>query len=281
MYRRRRRDPIPEILEQRPDSQPSDARVGNEGHHRRYPNRERQPSSRLRDYLALSSEVEPNREPQTYSEVMQSKGWQEAIASEVKSIKENETWEVVDLPAGKRTISAKWIFREKNDTSGEVIKLKARLVAKGYEQVHGEDFYETFAPVVRWSTIRTILAVAARKRWTLKQLDVITTFLNGILEEEIYIMEIPEGFMEPGMQGKVVRLKRALYGLKQAPRAWNAKIDTFLVEKLSLVKSIADPNLYYSIINGKYTVLLLYVDDLILAGDNYQEMDKVEECLAT
>ena len=188
---------------------------------------------------------------------------------------------MVDLPAGKRTISAKWIFREKNDTSGEVIKLKARLVAKGYEQVHGEDFYETFAPVVRWSTIRTILAVTARKRWTLKQLDVITTFLNGILEEEIYIMEIPEGFMEPGMQGKVVRLKRALYGLKQAPRAWNAKIDTFLVEKLSLVKSIADPNLYYSIINGKYTVLLLYVDDLILAGDNYQEMDKVEECLAT
>ena len=224
--------------------------------------------------------MEPNREPQTYSEAIQSKGWLEAIASEIKSIKKNETWEVVDLPAGKRTISAKWIFREKRDTSGEVIKLKAKLVAKGYEQVPSEDFYETFAPVVRWSTIRTILAVAARKRWTLKQLDVITTFLNGILEEEIY-MEIPEGFTEPGMEGKVVRLKRALYGLKQAPRAWNARIDTFLVEKLSLVKSIADPNLYYSIIDGKYIVFLLYVDDLILAGDNHQEMDKVEKCLAT
>lgn len=82
------------------------------------------------------------------------------------------------------------------------------------------------------------------------------------------------------MEGKVVRLMRALYGLKQAPRAWNSRIDTFLVEKLGLVESTADPNLYYSIINGKYTVLLLYVDDLILAGDNHEEMDKVEECLA-
>lgn len=93
-------------------------------------------------------------------------------------------------------------------------------------------------------------------------------------------MEIPKGFWEAGMEGKVVRLMRALYRLKQAPRAWNSRIDTFLVEKLGLVKSTVDPNLYYSIINGKYIVLLLYVDDLILAGGNHQEMDKVEECLA-
>ena len=93
-------------------------------------------------------------------------------------------------------------------------------------------------------------------------------------------MEIPEGLIKPRMDGKVVGLKRVLYGLKQAPRLWNVRIDTFLVEELSLVKSVADPNLYYSIINGKYRVFLLYVDDLILAGDNHQEMDKVEECLA-
>ena len=127
---------------------------------------------------------------------MQPKGWQETIASEVDSIRRNHTWEVVDLPVGKRAITAKWIFKEKRDSSGEVRKLKARLVEKGYEQIPGEDFYKTFAPVVRWSTIRTTFAVSARKRWKLKHMDVKTTFLNGILEEEVY-MEIPEGFWEP------------------------------------------------------------------------------------
>lgn len=200
-YRRRQRHVAPVELEQPANDEIRAPRNVNETHHRRYPNRERQPSSRLRDYMVLTSEMELEREPQTYHEAMQSKGWQETIASEVDSIKRNHTWEVVDLPVGKRAISAKWIFKEKMDSSGRVTKLKARLVAKGYEQIPGEDFYETFAPVVRWSTIRTIFAVSARKRWKLKQMDVKTSFLNGILEEEVY-MEIPEGFWELGMEGR-------------------------------------------------------------------------------
>ena len=215
VYRRRPREVVQEQIRRQIDDQQRDIRNVNGGHHRRYPNRERRPASRLRDYLVLSSEIGPEREPQSFAEAIQSEGWREAIASEIESIKKNQTWEVVDLPEGKNTITAKWIFKEKRDASEEVRKLKARLVAKLYEQIPGEDFYETFAPVVRWSTIKTTLAIAAQKRWKMRQLDVKTTFLNGILEDKVY-MEIPEGFIEPGMEGKVVRLKRALYGLKQA-----------------------------------------------------------------
>ena len=206
-----------------------------------------------------------DRETQTYVEAMQSKGWQEAIASKIESIKKNQTWQVVDLPDGYAPSLQNGYLRKKKDALGEVRKLKARRVSKGYEQVHGEKIYETFALVVRWSTIRTTLTVVARKRWKLKQLDVKTTFLNGMLGEEVY-MELPEGFREPRMEGKVVRLKRALYGLTQAPRAWNTRIDTFVVEVLGIVKNTIHPNLYNSIINGKYTIFFSMLMTLYWRG---------------
>ena len=133
-------------------------------------------------------------------------------------IEKNQTWELVDKPTHKRTIGVKWVYRTKLNSDGSIKKHKARLVVKGYAQMFGVDFSETFAPVARLDTIRMLLALAAQKGWNIHQMDVKSTFLNGYLEEEIFV-EQPEGFIVKGMEKKVYLLKKALYGLKRAPRA--------------------------------------------------------------
>lgn len=129
----------------------------------------------------------------------------------------------------------------------------------GFQQEEDVDFFDTFAPVVKWSTIRAILAFAIHKMWTIQRLDVITAFLSGLIYEEIF-MEISPSFSGPGSEGKVYKLLRALYGLKYVPRTWYSKMDSYLVTQ-DLTKSITNPNLHYSIINWKYAIVLLYVDN--------------------
>lgn len=136
----------------------------------------------------------------------------------------------MDRPIYKTPITAKWIYKIKKDPTGNVAKLKARIVARGFQQTEGVTFSEIFAPVVRWSTIRTILALVAKSSWPIRQMDVITTFLNGELSDEIY-MEILEGFPGAGDPAKVCYLKRALYGLRQAPRVWYDKINSWLQQQ--------------------------------------------------
>jgi hypothetical protein len=149
------------------------------------------------------------------------------MEEELSMIKKNKTWELVDRPKDRKIIGVKWVFRTKLNADGSINKHKARLVVKGYAQVFGVDYSDTFAPVARLDTIRLVLAIAAQNRWNVFQLDVKSAFLNGILQEEIYV-EQPEGFMEQGEEEKVYLLKKALYGLKQAPRAWYSKIDEHL-----------------------------------------------------
>ena len=138
---------------------------------------------------------------------------------ELAMIEKNQTWELVERPEDRKVIGVKWVFRTKLNSDGSVHKYKARLVVKGYAQVWGVDFSETFAPVARMDTIRMTLAMAAQQGWKVYQLDVKSAFLNGVLQEEIYV-EQPEGFVAPGQEEKFYLLKKALYGLKQAPRAW-------------------------------------------------------------
>jgi hypothetical protein len=133
-------------------------------------------------------------------------------------IEKNQTWELVDMPTHKQPIGVKWVYRTKLNADGTINKHKARIVVKGYAQVFGVDFSETYAPVARLDTIRMLLAIAAHKGWKIFQLDVKSAFLNGYLQEEIYV-EQPKGFMVEGEEDKVYLLKKALYGLKQAPRA--------------------------------------------------------------
>ena len=157
-------------------------------------------------------------EPSGVDEALEEECWLEAMNNELKSIQENNTWYYTDLPKGHKAIGLKWVYKVKRDPEGNILKHKARLVAKGYAQKHGVDYEEVFAPVARLETVKLILALAAQGRWQVHHMDVKSAFLNGDLQEEVYVHQ-PPGFQNPRHPGKVLKLKKALYGLKQAPKA--------------------------------------------------------------
>ena len=138
------------------------------------------------------------------------------MVEEYDSIMRNEVWEVVPRPEGKSVVTSRWIYKVKYAADGSIEKNKDRFVAKGFSQVEGIDYDERFAPVARYASIRTVMAIVAEMGWKIHQMDVKTAFLNGILEEEVYIKQ-PQGFEVYGRDSHVCRLRKALYGLKQAP----------------------------------------------------------------
>ena len=174
----------------------------------------RQPSH-LQDYHCYSV-VAAIHEPSTFREAQGDPNWQKAMQAELHALHKTHTWDLVDLPPGKTAIGCKWVYKVKTQSDGSLERYKARLVIKGYSQEYGVDYEETFAPVARLTSVRSLLAVAAGKRWQLFQMDVKNAFLNGDPSEEVY-MKPPPGYAYP--PNKVCRLCRALYGLKQAPRA--------------------------------------------------------------
>lgn len=145
------------------------------------------------------------------------------MEEEIKSITKNDTWELTTLPQGHKAIGVRWVYKEKKNAKGDVERYKARLVAKGYSQRQGIDYDEVFAPVTHLETIRLIISLAAQNEWKIYQMDVKSAFLNGFLEEEVYI-EQPQSYEVKGQEEKVLKLKKALYRLKQAPRAWNVRL---------------------------------------------------------
>lgn len=206
-------------------------------------------------------------EPESFEEAVKEETWRKAMEEEISVIEKNSTWHLVEKPKDKDIIGVKWIYRVKYHSDGTVQRNKARLVAKGYTQQPGIDFHETFAPVARLDTVRAIIAMAAQKGWSLYQLDVKSAFLNGKLEEEIYV-EQPLGFVTQGEEEKVYRLQKALYGLKQAPRAWYSNIDGYFTGN-GFNKSKNEPTLYVKC-KGTSDILIvaLYVDDLIFTGSS-------------
>jgi hypothetical protein len=177
----------------------------------------------------------------------------------------NDVWEVVPRPEGKSVFTSKWLFKIKHAIDGSIEKYKARFVARGFSQKEGIDYDETFAFVARYTSIRTIISLASILGWKLHQMDVKTRFLNGQVEEEVYI-EQPEGFVIHRKESHVCKLRKTLYGLKQTPRAWYLRIDSYL-QNLGFSKSVADPNLYFKVVKNHPLILVLYVDDLFLTGE--------------
>jgi hypothetical protein len=168
--------------------------------------------------------------PKSYKEAAESKDrekWMEAMKSEINSIRDNKVGELVKLPTGRRPIQSKWVYALKKNSNGEIIRFKARLVAMGFRQKYGVDYNHTFSPVVRFDIFRLLCSLAARYDWEIHQIDVDTAFLNGVLEEDIYLSQ-PEGFEDKEKPHLVIKLKKALYGLKQAGRVWNQRLDTTL-----------------------------------------------------
>ncbi len=156
-----------------------------------------------------------------------SANWKQATNSEYESLMKNNTWELVPPLEGKNIVGSRWVFKVKHGEDGSVDRSKARLVAQGYSQSEGVDYQEIFSPVVRYTSIRPLLAVANICDWEIHQMDVQTAFLQGELDEEIY-MKQPEGYVDQEKPEYVCKLNKSIYGLKQAARCWNFAIDTYL-----------------------------------------------------
>ncbi|MCO5561003.1 hypothetical protein L7F22_014623 [Adiantum nelumboides] len=199
----------------------------------------------------------------TYNGYMQ---WESAMDDEMDALVKNDTWDLVCLPSGKKAIGSKWVYKVKCKSDGSVERYKARLVAKGYAQTKGLDYDETFSLVAKMTTLKLVIAMASMFGCKLRQMDVNNAFLNGDLEEEVYMIH-PEGYQHSEFPYYVCRLKKALYGLKQAPRAWCEKITRFL-KKIGFKQSTADHSLFLKHVDGEIVVIVLYVDDLILTGSH-------------
>jgi hypothetical protein len=221
-------------------------------------------------FFGIVANPQHQTNPSTYEEAIKSSGWAAAIQQEKNSIMANKTWTYCNLPSGVSPITAKWIFKTKYGPDAKPIKLKAHLVARGFLQREGIDFDEVFAPVAKWNSIRLVIAMAASEGWDLLHLDVKTTFLYGELNEPVY-MRIPLGFITPDNNNQVCLLCKSFYGLRQSPRMWFQKIDAFLF-KVGMSRTEADYTLYYMRDDGGITLLILYVDDLLLTGSNRSKL---------
>ena len=235
---------------------------------------------RLSDSYALTvNQLSHISIPSNVQEALTDPAWSKAVNEELQALQRNSTWELVCLPTGKKTIGCRWVFTVKLKQDGSVDRYKARLVAKGYTQKYGVDYQDTFAPVAKLDTFRILISIAASREWPLKQFDVKNAFLNGDLEEEVY-MDIP-----PGVQcnfenrSKVCRLKKSLYGLKQSPRAWFGRFSAAM-KAFNYKQSGSDHTLFIKHQNGKVTALIIYVDDMVLTGDDPEEMTLLQQNLA-
>lgn len=218
------------------------------------------------------------KEPETFAEAFQNSDWSKAMQEEIAALKRNQTWELVPKPRDVEPFSCKWVYKIKRRTDGSIERHKAHLVARGFSQQYGLDYDETFSPVAKLTTVRVLLALAANKDWDLWQMDVKNAFLHGDLDREIY-MNQPMGFQSQGHPEYVCKLRKALYGLKQAPRAWYGKIAEFLTQSGYSVTP-ADSSLFVKANGGKLAIVLVYVDDLIITGDDVEEIFRTKENLS-
>lgn len=213
-------------------------------------------------------------EPSTYNQAMKSDerdNWIAAMKEEFNSLIKNNTWELVDRIDGQSIVDNKWIFKIKRNSDNSIERYKARLVARGFTQEYGVNYYETFSPVVRFTSIRMILAIAASKKMRLKQFDVKTAFLNGELNETIY-MKQPLGFTD-GSE-KVCKLKKSLYGLKQSSRCWNQKFKHF-IQLFGFVACNSDSCVFISYKDNNFIILAIHVDDGLIAAENVRCINAV------
>ena len=240
--------------------------------------RERKPVEFFRPsawYALAARDLEP--EPQTLTAALsgtERDDWRKAWESEIESLEKNKTWVVENLPSDRIAVGCRWLFKRKEDG-----RYKARLVAKGYSQQNGIDYQETFAPVAKFTTIRLLLALVSEEDWEIIGMDVKTAFLNSQLKETVY-MELPEGMVIPkgkrDSQTIACRLLKSIYGLKQSPRAWYSKINSFFSEQ-GFSRNEQDHSMF--IHRNRQIILILYVDDLVLAAPTKDKISWIRNTL--
>lgn len=223
------------------------------------------PNSRYLLHAALTTPSDVV--PRTAAQALKDDKWSNAMGSEYNAQIAHRTWDLVPPPPPSVTrVGCRWIFTKKYHSDGSLNRYKARLVAQGYIQQYGIDYAETFSPVIKSSTIRVVLGVAIDRSWPVKQLDVNNAFLQGTLEDEVYMSQ-PPGFVDPDKPDYVCRLRKAIYGLKQAPRAWYIELRNYLLSA-GFVNSISDASLFILKKGKSMVYMLIYVDDILVTGND-------------
>ena len=237
------------------------------------------------DYLVYIGEQDYDigsvTDPITYAKAVscpQSELWLDAMRDEIQYMRHNGVWELIELPEGHRPIGCKWVYKTKRDHKGKIEKFKARLVAKGFTQREGVDYEATFSPVSSKDSFRVIMALVAHFDMELHQMDVKIAFLNGDLNEEVYMMQ-PEGFVANDSGTLVCRLKKSIYGLKQASRQWYLKFHS-VVASYGFVENKVDQCIYCKVSGRKFIFLILYVDDILLASSGLGLLHETKRMLS-
>jgi hypothetical protein len=220
-------------------------------------------------------------EPHTYEEAMrrpeeERKRWHKAALDEIQSLVDNGTFELVQLPPGRRPIGSRWVFKVKKNADGSIERYKGRVVAQGYSQRPGFDFTETFAPTPKWAALRAILALAALEDLHLESVDISSAFLNGELEEEVYMRQ-PPGFVEKGSDW-VWRLLKAIYGLKQAGRCWHKKLNTVL-EDMGFRRIVCEHSIWIYRKDDVRIIIPVFIDDITIASESMEKIQEVKDHL--
>ncbi|KAL9253449.1 Retrovirus-related Pol polyprotein from transposon TNT 1-94-like protein [Drosera capensis] len=220
-------------------------------------------------------------EPECFEEAMNSEEkqkWQDAMEDEMKSLHNNHTFDLMKLSKGKKALKNRWIYRVKYESHSISPRYKARLVVKDFSQRKGVDFNEIFSLVVRMSSIRIVLSLAATLDLEVEQMDVKTAFLHGDLEEEIYI-EQPDDFRVKGKEDYVCKLKKSLYGLKQAPRQWYNKFESVICGQ-DYKKTTSDHCVFVNkFFDNNFIILLLYVDDMLIVEKDISRINTLKKQL--
>lgn len=211
-------------------------------------------------------------EPTTVAQALKDPLWCQAMTDELKALHNQGTWDLVPPDSSQNLIKCRWVFRIKYKPDGTIERYRARLVAKGFQQRPGIDYSDTFSPVAKPATIRTLLSLAVANNWSLRQLDINNAFLNGTLNEQVYMTQ-PPGFPNAAFPSYVCKLRKAIYGLKQAPRAWYMELTKFLLNS-GFTRSIADSSLFINNQHSAPIYLVVYVDDIILTGPDSHALNK-------
>lgn len=219
--------------------------------------------------LQLSAQVLP----WNINEAKSSPEWNQALNSEIDSLKRNTTWTLVPRTPKLNVLNCKWVYRLKHDENGNVTCYKARLVANEMRQIHNINVQDTYASVIKPSTIRIVLSLAVSKGWDLRQLDVSNAFLHNVLEEDVF-MNQPPSFLNKNFPTHVFHLQKSLYGLKQSPRAWFKRLHDFLL-KIGFREGLYDSSLFIHDSNDTQIYLLVYVDNIVVTASSSSSIGQI------
>jgi len=248
--------------------------------------RPRQPKTALTTTTAATSAASfsrvaspPSHEPLIFPDANRYEAWHNAMREEIQALRANRTWTLVPFHPSMNVIGSRWVYKIKRRSDGSIERYKARLVARGFTQQEGIDYSETFSPVIKQATVRLVFSIAVSSGWKIHQLDIHNAFLNGVLDEEVY-MKQPPGFVDSALPGHVCRLHKSLYGLKQAPRAWYTRLNDFLLS-IGFHASKVDTSLFIFSVGSDICYLLVYVDDILLTGNNVILLQRLIQLLSS